>query len=307
MPSDDDMRWVQTIFEQDIAPTLFADSAAGKDEPVLVLLVSQPGAGMAAARAAAQRLWPGTHLTEITPVDLQAYHPDWLNRRPRQPVDVAEAVRPITDHWMAAAVDTGFRLRRSMLVELAPRRHLIDTAERGAQSGYTVHVVVTAQPSPVSRLRAVTEFYLQEVVLHQPGRWVPTANHDAAYSAAPMITAAAQVSPAVSRITVLDQDAAVRYDAHRTNGAWPDDAGSVPVLLHERSRSPDPARGQAWLAAHQQCLAWSSQQGHTDATRRAFAQLAIDATYTFTAISHPGAVAPPTPTRGPDHDNRPRR
>ncbi|MET3803995.1 hypothetical protein ABIB25_000981 [Nakamurella sp. UYEF19] len=280
---------------QDLVLPLLFDSAAPAAEPVLVMITGQPGAGTAAAARSAELMWPQQQFVTINGNELAALRPEWATAQ-TDPFTARATVSAGVREWIDQAVEHGRERRVAMMVDGGGQdpATLVGYAQRCAASGYLVHLVAMAVPSPVSRLREAGRFYVERA-LGGPGRWVSTGEHDIAYPQTPMAVAAAQVTAQVQRITVLNQVGEVVADNERDGaaGPWKSPPTAAKAMVELRWQRPTPEAANAWLTSHRQVLAIANTAGHNRATRETFTRLGTEATWTFESMSNPDRGVPP--------------
>lgn len=205
------------IFERDVAPLYFPPESAD-DEPTLVLLAAQPGAGRARAAAALVAESGGT-LSPLNGDGLRAFHPDAVELM-RSGSQVAVAILDrVTASWVSAGIRYAREHRRSLLLDgTFPDPAVVTaTAERFAGAGFRTRVVVVGSRRAESLL-TVTSRYLRDVQAGVPARFTSREAHDSGFDATRVLIRALGAAPFADRLTVLDRGGRAVFDARRVDG-----------------------------------------------------------------------------------------
>jgi hypothetical protein len=232
---------LEAVWSEEIEPWLFADATTAED-PVLVMVGAQPGAGKSHGIGRAEALHPDARFTRVIGDDLRPFHPAYpdLAESP-DPELMPAATAEASGWWVRRALAHAAKRRFSVAVEGTFRDPAVPLATAGqfAAAGHRVHVVALAVPEAVSWLACVTRYLLAASGLAGragPARWTPRAAHDLAYANAPATLHALWASPSVRRITILRRDGGQALDAERDwTGRWPGRADPVRELLAARA------------------------------------------------------------------------
>lgn len=169
-------------FEQDIAPLLRA-SMSPSERPELIVLGGQPASGKTMAVRRLERDERFAHEQFFAPEgdSLRPWHPDYEQVMADDPLRMPDVTKQASGAWLSMAVDLGFELHASMLIEGTWRdyRVPVSTLEQGREAGYRTHAVLVAVPPQVSRIDMLDRYY-EPVRNGQPARWTPPAAHDEA-------------------------------------------------------------------------------------------------------------------------------
>ncbi|MDR2565894.1 MAG: zeta toxin family protein [Bifidobacteriaceae bacterium] len=195
---------------------------------------------------AANRL---AQLVPVTGDDYREYHPDhpWLAEH--APLEMPAATAPVSGGIIRLALDHALAGRYSVLLEGTFRdpAMVTATAARFAGAGYRVEVVAVATPAAESRLSA------QRRALGDGGRfgrWTPPGAHEAALTGSPLVVAALEEVPAVSRVQVYSRQRLLYDNERGAGGAWRDTPRAAEALRAEQARPLTAAQAAGWLARY---------------------------------------------------------
>jgi hypothetical protein len=226
----------EDIFQRLIVPeVLLANDPDPQDQPDVVLLGGQPGAGKSSTAHLYEREFATRgRLVWVTWDDFRPYHPAYEHLLAERPEEMPDATRATARWWQARAATYLRERRYNVLLEGGFRepQGVMATAQQFAEAGYDVRIAVVAVPAALSRL-GIIERYAGQIVRAGTGRWTTAASHDADYQGVPEVLHLAQDSPAIHRITVLTRDGRV-YD--RPTGKWPTTDSPLDVLEEARAQ-----------------------------------------------------------------------
>jgi hypothetical protein len=244
--------WLRRVFVEDTCPDIFGGWRPNRDDPLLVLLGGQPGAGKTSAQRAVLAANPQAGLVPVTGDDLREYHPDYALLAERFPLEMPAATGPVSGGLVRLALDHALTGRYSVLLEGTFRDTgmVAGAVDRFAAAGYRAEVVAVAAPAAVSRLAT------EQRALGGPwggfGRWTPPDAHQAGLEGSPKTLAALEKLPAISRVQVWSRDRVLYDNTRRTDGMWRLESLAAEVLRAEQSRQLAPAEAAAWLGDYQQ-------------------------------------------------------
>ena len=202
------------IFTDEIRPILFSNQTTS-DNPTLILLGGQPGAGKSRATHSLLREY------QFDPVplsgdDLRAFHPHYRDLVTRDPIHAPDAFAPATAAWVRAAIDHARTRQRSLLLEgtFHTPELTLTTARAFSDAGFRVHVVV-AGASRADSLLSVTSRYFRSRHENLPARFTSRTAHDRGYDGTTGLVTQLDTSPHVDRVTILGRDGTARFDAQR--------------------------------------------------------------------------------------------
>ncbi|GGT54519.1 ATP/GTP-binding protein [Streptomyces kurssanovii] len=240
--SAEEHRWV---FDELIAPS-YLNSIVGRDDPRVVYVLGQPGAGkLLAARMVRRAMRPGT--THLVGDDFKASHPDYYQLLRDDPRNAGAAIRADYRAWFTQAEEYVRRRRGDVLIEAAPGsvEEFLHSALPFATGGYPVELVVLAVREADSRLATALR-YARAQQLGLSGRFTTRAGHDICFHALTGIVELAQSHPAIRAVTVIRRDGTALL-RHEAGGGAP-----LPWALEaERQRRYTEQEAVAFLRLHQ--------------------------------------------------------
>ncbi len=236
------------IFDAEIHPLLFDNNPTTTEQPTLVLLGGQPGAGK--SRATHRILADYQHtLVPLSGDDLRAFHPHYRHLVTDRPTAAPGIIAEATAHWVLASIDHARTTKRSLLLEgTFHTPHLtLRTAQQFADAGFHVHVIIVGTPRHESLL-AVTSRYYQQRALGQPARFTSRPAHDRGYDGTTALVAALDGSSHVDRVTILDRSGANVFDVERVDDRQAPTQVAASIAL-EQVRAPQVGgrSGVEWL------------------------------------------------------------
>ncbi|WP_165485273.1 zeta toxin family protein [Protofrankia symbiont of Coriaria ruscifolia] len=291
------------IYRTEVRPYLF-DTALPAQDPLLVLLGGQPGAGKSQAARAVQQRHPQAALLALTGDALRPFAPGYQELMAGDDRRMPNITQRVTGPWVRRAIDEALNNRISLLLEGTFRdpATTVDTAARFAGQGYWTEAVALAVRAERSRLDSVDRYY-ELVASGLPGRWTPPTAHDNAYTALPDTVAAAAASPKVHRLVVTNRAGDDLYlggvdQADRQPAALAalDQARAIPFF---------PVQAREWLDRLHLNAIRATQAGRLDAVSRpVFTQLLQDARVILPMAHPPGSAEHHSETRHLEHLER---
>ena len=235
----------ERIFEQQILPVIFGE-APSPEEPSLVLLGGQVGAGM--SRATARLLREASVATAVVSSDdLRAFHPHYLALARSGSAEAPEILAEAAAEWLRRCLAHARSTRHSMILEGTFRTPevALGLSELFAREGFSARVVVVAAPRSESLL-ATASRHLLEAQAGRASRFTSVEVHDSGWEGTRALVSELVVTPAIDRLTILGRDGAARFDAERsTVGTY---AGAADALDRERSATMSASTAMRWLS-----------------------------------------------------------
>lgn len=204
----------QEILRRDILP-LYFPNAAESDDPTLILLSGQPGAGR--SRPTSQLIAEhDDDLTTLNGDDLRAFHPHLSELATARSTEASSILSHATATWVSGCIRFARENRRSLLLEgTFPNPAVVTgTAARFASEGFSTRVVVVASRRAES-LMSVVSRYLGEVQAGAPAQYTSLNAHDRGFAATRTLVDAVEQTASVDRLTILGRDGQPVFDAHR--------------------------------------------------------------------------------------------
>lgn len=204
-------QWLDRVFHEDVRPEVFGD-ARGEDDPVLVLLGGQPGAGKTRAALFAQSL-TDRPLIPVIGDDLRSHHPDYRDLQRNAPEQMPGVTQAVSGPLVQRAIQYAAQHRHSVLVEGTFRdpQVALGTAADQRAAGFRVHAVAVAVPPAVSRAGTLARF--AEAQESGAARWTPPAAHDAAVQGMPGTVEALGASEDVHRLSIISRSGELLFDS----------------------------------------------------------------------------------------------
>jgi UDP-N-acetylglucosamine kinase len=237
------------IFRDQIVPEELA-VAATQDNPVVVFVAGQPGAGKTQTTDDIKEQLDRRGGAVVVNSDYyKPYHPEYNRLLAEDDRTAAPYTSMDGRRWMAQAEEYLIAHRADTIIETTMRDpgDFIEPAKMFRDAGYRVEVAIMAVPEPLSRLGIVHRYHDQVQQLGH-GRLTPRANHDASYRG---VLDAAEV---IDRERIVDvasvlrrgkEQVAVNYLHADGQWHWPDRSISQAVTA-ERTRSWTPQETQAF-------------------------------------------------------------
>ncbi|WP_341977776.1 zeta toxin family protein [Microbacterium sp. LWO13-1.2] len=236
----------QEILRRDILP-LYFPRAVSSDDPTLVLLIGQPGAGR--SRPTGQLIAEhGADLAALNANDLRAFHPRLLELADARSPEASAVLSRATAEWVRGCVRFARENHRSLLLEgtFQDPSVAMATAARFATKGFGTRVVVVASRRAESLMSVVSQ-YLREVHAGAPAQYTSLAAHDRGFTGTHSLVAVAEESAPVDRLTVLGRDGQAVFDAQRA-GAMDAFAGASAALSIAQSARLGRFGATQWLS-----------------------------------------------------------
>lgn len=210
---------IDRIFAKSVVPDLF-DTAAGDDEPLLILVGGQPGSGKTQAGAEAVEK-SGRAVVSIIGDDLRLHHPQYRHLLETDLPGMPEATAQLSGQLVQRAIDYAIAHRFNVLVEGTFRDPNVPltTAQKFKDAGFHVEAHVLAVPPELSRI-SIAERYTRDLRLYGVGRFTSSEAHDkAVVGVLETLAAFEDASAPVDRIVVRTRDEEPLFDAEREPGA----------------------------------------------------------------------------------------
>ncbi|MFI1285150.1 zeta toxin family protein [Streptomyces sp. NPDC020858] len=256
-------------------------------QPVLVLLGGQPAAGKSQAMAATGQRHGG-RIVLLTGDELRPLHPRYRELLDQDAQTRETATAQASGAWVRMSIEHALREGYSLLLEGVFRdpAMTLATAEQFARAGVVVELVALAVREERSRLDAVDRFL-------EGGRWTPPDLQDLAYRMVPQTVAAAEQSPAISRIVITNRAGRELYVNERDPaGRWKNRPAAVHGLTNERALPFPPEEAAQWLAKDRTVVVEMAARGETnDASRPVLRRLTQDAEV-VAPMAHPDPTSP---------------
>ncbi|MDI3390039.1 zeta toxin family protein [Streptomyces sp. B-S-A8] len=229
------------VLDRLILPT-WTRHAVPQQQPVVVFVVGQPGAGKTQLVGILQHVLDRRGGAVLVGVDLyKAVHERYETHVENDVRTAGAKVRPDTRRWHALVEEHVRERRYDALVESAlADPHAFRTAAAAyRRAGYRIEVVALAVPEAVSQLGVLRRFL--DGAEAGGGRYVSWENHDNCAKQLPLGLKVIEDERLADRVTVVRRDLQVLYTNNLTDGTWQHRARAASVLLGERSRPWGPA------------------------------------------------------------------
>lgn len=236
----------QEILRRDILPLYFPPAVAS-DDPRLILLSGQPGAGR--SRPTSQLIAEyGADVAALNADHLRAFHPRFLELAAARSPEASAVLSRATAGWVRDCVRFARENHRSLLLEGTFQDPSVATATaaRFSTQGFSTRIVVVASRRAES-LMSVVSRYLREVHAGAPAQYASLAAHDRGYTATRSLVAAVEEAASVDRLTVLGRDGRGAFDAQRA-GATDAFAGASAALAVAQSVPMGRFEATQWLS-----------------------------------------------------------
>ncbi|MEY9210560.1 zeta toxin family protein (plasmid) [Thermobifida halotolerans] len=280
--------------EFNVRDQVFEGYPEGIEQPTLVLIGGQPGAGKSHAIQSILR----SHPDELVPLsgdDLRPFHPDFEVLSRDHPWLMPNATAQASGAWVRRCLNYALEKRHSLLFEGVFRDPLtvVQTADRFANANYRVEVVGLAVPYRESLLATLGR-YLHPSGSEAAPRWTPTSAHDNAYRMIPSTLQAAEDSPSPDVLRVTNRNAEYLHTNTRTpSRQWRDPTPGAAVVAAQRERNapPGPQEVRRWLQSYLDHTAELTHRGQVnDTTRSTLERLAVEAER-LVALAYPHDTA----------------
>ncbi|WP_425824610.1 zeta toxin family protein [Streptomyces fractus] len=243
----------QWIFDHLIVPG-HLDQAQAQEQPVVVYVVGQPGAGKTAATQLVRRAMRSRRPVWLTGDHFKSAHPDYGELLRSEPRTAGQRIRVDYKAWQAKAERYVRERRGDMVIEMAPGSVGQFTASAAAcrRAGYRVEVVVLAVRPSDSRQGAAAR-YTDALRRGVAARFTTGAGHDQCVHALIDVACAAETESLVDAVTVLRRDGSALWcNTRRTDGRWERPARAAAVLVGEQHRPYTDAEAYRFQALLQQ-------------------------------------------------------
>lgn len=207
-----------SILQRDILPLYFPTEAASAS-PTLVIVAGQPGAGR--SRAASQLAADsGDDIALLNADDLRAFHSASPEFTRNTAAELSQAIARATAEWTAGCIRYAREAKRSLILEGAFTEPAVvaATAAQFADQGFQTQLVVVGSRRAESLLTVVSH-YLRNVQARTPRPDPSREAHDRAFGATRGLVAAVEDAASVDRLSVVNRDRRVVFDAERGDGA----------------------------------------------------------------------------------------
>jgi UDP-N-acetylglucosamine kinase len=242
------------LFASDGRRFLFGDDATADDDPVLILVGAQPGAGKTRAGQAAVAA-AGQPVEPIIGDDLRFFHPDYETLLRKNPAAMPDATAHVSSGLVERAIAYAVDHRKSVLIEGTFRRpHItMQTAQQFADAGFRVEAHLVAVAPEVSR-QSITTRYVDDARAGGAARFTSLTAHDESFAALPdTIRAISGPESPVARIVVHARDR-VLLDIKRTPGRRI--KGAIVAAQHEWDRPRVPSELEEWHTLVDAAVDW---------------------------------------------------
>lgn len=202
------------IFDELIVPS-YLDDITPHDQPVVVYVMAQPGAGKTRAARLVQRALRGRRPSRIVGEDFKASHPDYRQLLLRSPRGAGAAIRADYRAWQTQA-EAYVRARRGdAVIEISPGsvEQFLESATLFQQANYRIELVALAVREADSR-QGTAARYTQALRLGLPARFTTSAGHGRCFNVVPDAVRTAEERAIADLVTVIrrDHDAVYRNE-----------------------------------------------------------------------------------------------
>ncbi|MBX3193862.1 MAG: zeta toxin family protein [Microbacteriaceae bacterium] len=193
-------------------PIIFDGVPEGQEQPTLLMLGAQPGAGK--SRATGRLLAEYDDMAALTGDDLRIFHPRYRDLTVNQPEQAGGVLVEATRGWVRAALDEALTSRRSLLLEgtFGDPDVTLATAARFQQAGFRVRIVAIASPRVLSLVSAASR-YLRDRKLGHPARFTRLSAHDRGYDGTTRLIETVGSANPVDRISIISRNGQTLFDA----------------------------------------------------------------------------------------------
>ncbi|MGN5392510.1 zeta toxin family protein [Streptomyces sp. JL7001] len=212
--------------------------AARQEQPVVVFIAGQPGAGKTKAadlvQAALARRGGAVRVCR----DLyKSAHRQYATLLATDVRTAGVKIRPDTSHWQASLEEHVRDGRFDAVIEsaLADPGEFRTSASAYRRSGHRIEIVVVATAEAWSQL-GVLDRYLTDAAAGAGGRYVSWENHDLCAKNLPATLAVIEAEQLADRITVVRRDGTVLYTNELVAGAWRRRPAADKAVVRGRSR-----------------------------------------------------------------------
>ncbi|MHA3723778.1 zeta toxin family protein [Leucobacter sp. HY1910] len=176
-------RQLDEIYRRAVSPMLFDGRAHEHEQPELLIVGGQPGAGKTTIIRDRLNLPHGT--VPIIGDELRRFHPRYDELLQAGPCEMPRHTDQALGAWVSRALDEALRRRAHVALEVTLRTEaVLITAHEYAEHGYAVRLNALAVPRARSLVSLATR-YLQQHTEHGHGHLTRLEKHDAAYDEMP--------------------------------------------------------------------------------------------------------------------------
>lgn len=236
------------------------------DQPVVVVVGAQPGAGKSRAIDRVRRDHPTA--VEVIGDDLRRFHPRYEQVMGEDPLQMPHVTAQASGAWVEMSIDYLRSQRRSVIVETTMRQPAVveQTLRSFREAGYATEVRALAVPTELSRLGTVSR-YAEQVRANGSGRWTPSSGHDSAAEA--MLETLEQIISRglADRVVVSNRagHALLDRDIDPTMVAALDGVEARRVVEAGRLVSSiPPGQAQEWLSTFAREVSFCAERGERD-------------------------------------------
>ncbi|MDK0524871.1 zeta toxin family protein [Streptomyces sp. ML-6] len=215
-----------------------AGTAAVQEQPVVVFVGGQPGAGKTGLADVVQAVLDRRGGSVRVCRDLyKPVHREYAGFLAADVRTAGAKVRPDTSHWQAQ-VEEHVRARRfDAVVESALASPSEFRASSAAYrcSGHRIEILVVATAEAWSQL-GILDRLLTGAATGEGARYVAWDNHDTCVAQLPKTLAAIEAERLADRITVVRRDGTVLYDNELVDGTWDRRTAADKAVVLEQHR-----------------------------------------------------------------------
>lgn len=240
-PSALSERELRRLYDRCVAPDLLAGAQAA-EQPVAMIVASQPGAGVSSAAVQLRRqLIQSVATAVLVSMDrLRAYHPHWAAGGDITPL-VAARINGNCKAWFDRLAEEVRKKRLNLVaeVETVDARGVQKLAAELRHNGYVVQAVFVATSREESRLAMMARYEMRRragLAVEQPS----VQNHEAAFMNVSALIGAMEHRRAVDGLRVIGHDGTQIYESRVIDGDInrPPRAQETLDVLLDKPRSP---------------------------------------------------------------------
>jgi hypothetical protein len=220
---------------------------APEDEPTIVLVAAQPGAGKTRTLEQVRQSHDGAYAVEGDA--LRRFHPGYAGLMRREPLRMPDATAQAAGRWVEMTLALMREYKNSVMLETTMRhpQAVERTLGEFRQAGYRTEAIIVATPSELSLMGTMAR-YISQAEQQGEGRWVDPAAHDEAVAQMPR-TLAEQISRGnIDHVSVTNRAGERLYDAdiNTQNRDETIAAASKAISQGQRFESITPDQQQQW-------------------------------------------------------------
>lgn len=176
------------------------------DEPTLVVLGGQPGAGKSSIIDLIDERFNG-NVVVLNGDEFKPYYPGYKQLLKKDPDEASKIVQKYSNYAVDAIKQELMQRKYNLIIEGTMRIPSIPiaTAESARKNGYSVEACIVATNYYASRVGCIKRFEL-DVAVSGVGRSVPVTSHDEAYDNIPSTIAALVKSKQFENIQVFSRN-----------------------------------------------------------------------------------------------------